>query len=43
MPRISDRFAAAKEAAKFKVKKSKKAKQKDGESGAVSSAAWRTS
>jgi hypothetical protein len=43
MPRISDRFAAAKEAARFKVKRTKKAKQKDGESGAVRGTAWRTS
>jgi hypothetical protein len=43
MPRISDRFAAAKEAAKFNVKKPKKAKQQNSESGAVRSAGWRTS
>jgi hypothetical protein len=43
MPRISDRFAAAKEAARFKVKKSRKTKQQDSESGADRSAAWRTS
>jgi hypothetical protein len=43
MPRISARFAATKQAAKSKVKKSKQAKQQESESGAVKSAAWRTS
>jgi hypothetical protein len=43
MPCISDRFAAAKEAAKFKVKKPKKTTQQDSESGPVRSATWRTS
>jgi hypothetical protein len=43
MPRISDRFAAAKESARYKVKKPKKARQQDSESSAVRSAGWRTS
>jgi hypothetical protein len=43
MPRISDRFAAAKEAAKTKAKKPKKIKKEDSESGADRITAWRTS
>jgi hypothetical protein len=43
MPRISDRFAAAKQTAKFKAKKTKQTKQRESESGAVRNAGWRTS
>jgi hypothetical protein len=43
MPRISDRFTAAKEAAKIKAKKPKKTKQENSESGAARVTAWRTS
>jgi uncharacterized membrane protein len=43
MPRISERFAAAKKVAKSKAKKSKQAKQQKNESVAERNAAWRTS
>ncbi len=43
MPRISERFATAKKAAKSKVNKSPKTKQRESESSAERNAAWRTS
>ncbi|MBN1392755.1 MAG: hypothetical protein JW947_08140 [Sedimentisphaerales bacterium] len=43
MPRISARFATTKQASKFKMKKSKQAKQQKSESGEVRKASWRTS
>ena len=43
MPRISARFATAKQASKSKIKKSKKSKEQKSESGEVRRASWRTS
>ena len=43
MPRISARFAATKQAAKSKAKKSKQVKQQESEPGSDRNAAWRTS
>lgn len=43
LPRISSRFAMAKEMAKIKAKKTKKTKQQDDGSNVAGSTAWRTS